>query len=482
MQAAMDARAQYTVELRTLHAGSGEWRWTVSRGRVLVDADGEPVRILGTVLDVTEARRDAEARLAAFHRATAIAEVAAELANAASFEQLPEIVQRGAQVLGAQSSALAIFDADGGPLRLHMTNRLTDEIQVHVDYRVAGVEIELDDTQPTQYAAMHGRRVLLADREEALARFPATREGLDVLGIHAIAALPLRVEGRVLGAFVPLWSTPHPFAADDVEVLEALAAQIALSVSRLQADAERATAVTAMTEANQRLQLLAEAGRILSGTLEIDQQVAGARRARRPRARRLVLARRHRRAGPAARDRHRAPRPLAATRRSRPTCAPWSSVMTDDAGARVVTEHRPSGGHARGQLGPRRAGAPRPRAPARRSPGSGVGSGGRRPAGGAGPDPRRPRACSTATNGSRSARPRSTPPSRSGSGPAWPCTTPGSSASSATSPTPCSAACSPTRRSRTTRRSSSATVPGRAPAPRSAATGTTPSCSPTAPR
>ena len=100
-------------------------------------------------------------------------------------EDLPEIVQRGAQVLGAQSSALAIFDSDGGPLRLHMTNRLTDEVQVHVEYPVAGLEIELDETQPTQYAAIHGRRVLLADREEALARFPATREGLEVLGMHA---------------------------------------------------------------------------------------------------------------------------------------------------------------------------------------------------------------------------------------------------------------------------------------------------------
>ena len=274
MQAAVEARAQYTVELRTLHATSGEWRWTVSRGRVLVDADGEPVRILGTVLDVTEARREAEARLAAYHRATAIAEVAAELANAARLEDLPEIVQRGAQVLGAESSALAIFDSEHGPLRLHMTNRLTSEIQVHVDYQVAGVEIELDDTQPTQYAAMHGRRVLLANRQEALRRFPAVREALDVLGIGAIAALPLRVEGRVLGAFVPLWSTTHTFAADDVEVLEALAAQIALSVSRLQADAERATAVIAMQEANQRLRVLAEAGRILSGSLEIDEQVS----------------------------------------------------------------------------------------------------------------------------------------------------------------------------------------------------------------
>jgi PAS domain S-box-containing protein len=272
MQAAIEARAQYTVELRIRGAGDDELRWTVSRGRVLVDSAGEPVRILGTVLDVTEARRQAELRLSAFHRATAIAEVAAELANAARMEDVPEIVQRGAQVLGAQSGALAIFTPSGA-LRLHMTRRLADEVQEHVDYPVEGIEIDLDDRQPTQYAAMHGRRVLLASTEEMLTRFPETREGIEVLGVQAAAALPLRVEGRVLGSFLAIWNVEHPFPADDVEVLEALAAQIALTVSRLQADVERAQAVAAMAEANQQLQLLAEAGRVLSGTLEIDQQV-----------------------------------------------------------------------------------------------------------------------------------------------------------------------------------------------------------------
>jgi len=272
MQEAMQQHGQFTAEFRAITV-DGSVRWMVARGRLVTDSRGEPVRLLGTILDVTDARRQAAQRLSAMQRATAIAEVAAELAKAANLEDLPEIVQRGAQVLGAESSALAVFDPDGGPLRLHMTNRLTDEVQGHVEYPVAGVEIELDDNQATQYAAMHGRRVLLQDREEAVARFPSMREGMEILHIEAVAALPLRVEGRNLGAFVALWSTAHPFASDDVEVLEALAAQIALSVSRLQADTERATAVTAMREANQRLRLLAEAGRILSGTLDIDQQV-----------------------------------------------------------------------------------------------------------------------------------------------------------------------------------------------------------------
>ena len=48
-----------------------------------IDTRGEPVRLLGTVVDVTDTRRQAAQRLSAMHRATAIAEVAAELANAA---------------------------------------------------------------------------------------------------------------------------------------------------------------------------------------------------------------------------------------------------------------------------------------------------------------------------------------------------------------------------------------------------------------
>ena len=95
----------------------------------------------------------------------------------------------------------------------------------------------------------------------------------EILGVRALAALPLVVEGRLLGSFVAYWTSDHPFDADELRLLEGLAAQIALSISRLQADAARDSAVTAMTEANQRLELLAEAGRVLSSTLDITEQL-----------------------------------------------------------------------------------------------------------------------------------------------------------------------------------------------------------------
>jgi PAS domain S-box-containing protein len=274
MATALAERGEFTVESRVLRP-DGSVRWTVSRGRVITDLQGEPTRVLGTVLDVTDVRESAQRRMSAVQRAAAIAEVAAELAGAAGMEQLAEIALRGAQVLGARSSALAVFDA-AGSLRLHLTSGLVDAVRDNADVELprGGIEIELDDLLPTQHVARHGRSVLLADRDEAVARFPAMAEVNEILGLGALAALPLRVEGRLLGSFVVTWTTEHAFAPDDVEVLEALTAQIGLAVSRLRADAERDAAVAAMVDANRQLQLLADAGRVLSGSLDVTAQVS----------------------------------------------------------------------------------------------------------------------------------------------------------------------------------------------------------------
>ncbi|WP_236827861.1 MULTISPECIES: SpoIIE family protein phosphatase [unclassified Blastococcus] len=274
MRVAVEERGDYTVEFRVPRE-DGATRWVLGRGRVVADATGAPARVLGTAVDITEARGQAQRRLTAVQRAAAIAEVAAELANAARLDQLADIALRGAQVLGADSSALAVFDSGGGPLRLRMTGNLVATVQASAPDAglLEGVVLPMDDALPAQHAARHGRRILLDDATDAVARFPALEPVIELLGLRALATIPLRVEGRLLGAFLAVWTDEHDFTGDDVEVLEALAAQIALSVSRLQSEAERGAAVAAMAQANQRLRLLADAGRVLSGTLDIDQQI-----------------------------------------------------------------------------------------------------------------------------------------------------------------------------------------------------------------
>ena len=274
MQAAIDAVAQYTVELRVVRTDGGV-RWTISRGRVLAGPDGAPQRIVGTVVDVTEAHEQADRELDAVRRAAAIAEVAAELAGATQVTQLAEIALRAAAVLGAESIGLAVFDPRDDELYLHLTRRIVDTMASAADVRLpsGGVQTPLDDELPTQWVARHGEALLFPDAAEVEARFPRMAEVNAVLGTRALAALPLRVEGRLLGSFVVVWTTEHAFPDRDVELLEGLTAQIALTASRLRADAVRADAVAEMTAATARLQLLADTGRVLSGTMEITRQV-----------------------------------------------------------------------------------------------------------------------------------------------------------------------------------------------------------------
>ncbi|MCZ2825670.1 MULTISPECIES: SpoIIE family protein phosphatase [unclassified Modestobacter] len=274
MDVALAGTGEFVVEMRVLRT-DGEVRWTVSRGRVGRDQSGEPVRLLGTTVDVTEARQQARLRLAAVQRAAVIAEVAADLANADRMSELAEAALRGAAVLGADASALAVFAAGRGPLRLHMTRRLVDAVESGTDAVLseAGVELPLDDELPTQYVARHGEPVLLGDRAAAVARFPRMAEVGDLVGVRALAALPLRLEGRLLGSFTAVWSEDHVFTPEDLELLQALTAQIGLSISRLHADAQRDAALAEMAAANVRLELLAETGRVLSGTLEITEQL-----------------------------------------------------------------------------------------------------------------------------------------------------------------------------------------------------------------
>jgi PAS domain S-box-containing protein len=94
MTDALAGTGEYLVEARSIHT-DGTVRWTVSRGRVVRDPRGAAVRVLGTVVDVTDAREQAARRMAAVQRAAAVAEVAAELANATALSQLAEIALPG---------------------------------------------------------------------------------------------------------------------------------------------------------------------------------------------------------------------------------------------------------------------------------------------------------------------------------------------------------------------------------------------------
>jgi PAS domain S-box-containing protein len=68
VQRAIASHSDYLVEFRFRHP-SGEWRWMDDRGKVIYDASGNPLRLYGVGLDITERKR---AELARAHLAAIV--------------------------------------------------------------------------------------------------------------------------------------------------------------------------------------------------------------------------------------------------------------------------------------------------------------------------------------------------------------------------------------------------------------------------
>ena len=99
-------------------------RWVVSRGRVVRDATGEPVRILGTVLDVTDARQQSESRLVgAAARRRRSRRWPPSWPTPRASRTWPTSCCAGRRCWAPSPARWRSSTADGGPLRLHMTRR-----------------------------------------------------------------------------------------------------------------------------------------------------------------------------------------------------------------------------------------------------------------------------------------------------------------------------------------------------------------------
>jgi PAS domain S-box-containing protein len=190
-----------------------------------------------------------EAEVATARRLAALAGVALDLATADSVDELTRIVTiSGLEALGAHGAAIAVREA-GDVLRLVITEGLGREAQVRY------AELPLSGPLPVSVAARTGRAVVLPDRATALVSAPQMAEVLELTGTEAWAALPLHAGSRTLGSLSVAWTTRRSFSTQDVELLEAFAAQCAQVLDRIRTQqAERAAhaAVRGMAEALQR--------------------------------------------------------------------------------------------------------------------------------------------------------------------------------------------------------------------------------------
>jgi serine phosphatase RsbU (regulator of sigma subunit) len=170
-----------------------------------------------------------------------LATTVSALAAAESREDLlRHLFRHGRAAFEADALAVALFEPGGG--------RLTVVDTTGSGRQQPARPLPLDPHLPIAAAAA-GRPVYQPDAE----RRGDARPPLP--GLSAWAALPLHFGRRPLGSLTFGWRRPHPLGEDDVQVLEALAAQCAQAldrVARLETERRRAAATRSLAEVLQR--------------------------------------------------------------------------------------------------------------------------------------------------------------------------------------------------------------------------------------
>jgi PAS domain S-box-containing protein len=193
-------------------------------------------------------------------RAHRLQRVTDRLAQALTPQQvLDAVLTEGLRAAEARAGAIGVLDEDGAMIELLAQRGYDDDVLE--TWGLFPVSAEL----PMSYVVRTGEPLFLASRAERNELFPNLR-GSGKEG-HALAVLPLVLEGEVLGVMALSFAHDMHFSEGRRQMKSTLARQAALALERARLyEAERA--------ARQQLSFIAEASELLSTSMAYEQTLA----------------------------------------------------------------------------------------------------------------------------------------------------------------------------------------------------------------
>jgi PAS domain S-box-containing protein len=248
---AIAEHGDYAVDLRFSRPDTGALVWVHTRGSVECDEAGEPVRVVGSTMDIT-ARKLAEqdvARRASEH--AALFDFTDRLQRAGTAAEMHDAaLDTIAGALGCDRASVLLFD-DNGVMRFAAWRRLSDE------YRQA-----VEGHTPWPPGSMDAAPMAIADLDAGDIAEPLKRVMRDE-GIAALAFIPLVGDARLIGKFMLYYDRPHEFEREELELAVTIARQLAFALERERVEVERQRAELALRESEQRFRLMADAAPVM---------------------------------------------------------------------------------------------------------------------------------------------------------------------------------------------------------------------------
>jgi PAS domain S-box-containing protein len=220
---AIAKRGTYEAEFRVIWP-NGDIRWVQERGRVVYDAKGHPLRLIGIVMDITE-RKQRELLDSALRR------ISSAINSGLKFEEIVQTaIKGGMEALGADVG-LASFKENE-----HWTMSYGQDIGEDISSkRLDGRELSF-----TSIFESSGETIVVEDAEAE--KRLNVKQILDQLGIRSAVINPQVVQGEITGALLFGYKAKqHKFIQPEIDFATRLSASLSLAIanSRLMADLDK---------------------------------------------------------------------------------------------------------------------------------------------------------------------------------------------------------------------------------------------------
>lgn len=200
------------------------------------DPDGAVRGVVAIVQDISERKRE-EART---QRLQALIEALSQSLTEAQVARV--IVCEGSAALGAMTGGVWCLNSTGDALDLIASDGHSPEEAAQWQHLPLGAAL------PVPEAARSVQGVYAERHEDVVRRYPVIAAARWTPGVEAIAALPMQLDGRVVGVLGLSWNRPQAFVEGERQFMQALARQCAQALDRAR-----------LYEAEQRARLEAEA-------------------------------------------------------------------------------------------------------------------------------------------------------------------------------------------------------------------------------
>src|SRR3989454_6614271 len=234
--------AEYEIEYRVQPGDGAGPRWVAARATTLRDQSGRPLRMIGTMMDITERKRiEEELRrlLEAEHAAREQAEAAAAtlrklqlitdhaLSQLGVRELLTELMRRIREVLACDTATVLLWDEARRGLRPVESDGLREEIFEDLCIPLgAGIAGRIAETKAG---------LILNDLSDVDIVSPFLRKR-----VRSLIGVPLRSGQQLVGVIHVGNATPRVFADADLELLRRVADRAVLAIDRAHlAESER---------------------------------------------------------------------------------------------------------------------------------------------------------------------------------------------------------------------------------------------------